>query len=376
MYFLLSPPAWPRCGGAGLAGGRGGGGGVGGAAPRLRARLPRVPVAAAEQRAAAREHQVADPEQAAAEGSAQHHPGGGEAAAAQGPPAPAAPGPPRLPGGLAAARRVPGGGRVPRHHRDRHQHGPGNGPGGADRGQPALLLLQLQPQDHVHQGGEGAALGVPAAGAAHLHRVPADPAPQARHGRGQPPHPHPLAQDRAQLARRPLAEHRLQTRPAELVQAAAQQLGHRDQRLRPQRQRPGCHLAGTRRRGAAPLHGAARPGEQQALAAEPGAGLRRALHGVALLPLPLTVDFEAFGWDWIIAPKRYKANYCSGQCEYMFMQKYPHTHLVQQANPRGSAGPCCTPTKMSPINMLYFNDKQQIIYGKIPGMVVDRCGCS
>lgn len=91
---------------------------------------------------------------------------------------------------------------------------------------------------------------------------------------------------------------------------------------------------------------------------------------------PLTVDFEAFGWDWIIAPKRYKANYCSGQCEYMFMQKYPHTHLVQQANPRGSAGPCCTPTKMSPINMLYFNDKQKIIYGKIPGMVVDRCGCS
>ncbi|KAM9800727.1 growth/differentiation factor 11-like isoform X1 [Syngnathus acus] len=91
---------------------------------------------------------------------------------------------------------------------------------------------------------------------------------------------------------------------------------------------------------------------------------------------PLTVDFEAFGWDWIIAPKRYKANYCSGQCEYMFMQKYPHTHLVQHANPRGSAGPCCTPTKMSPINMLYFNDKQQIIHGKIPGMVVDRCGCS
>lgn len=91
---------------------------------------------------------------------------------------------------------------------------------------------------------------------------------------------------------------------------------------------------------------------------------------------PLTVDFEAFGWDWIIAPKRYKANYCSGECEFLFLQKYPHTHLVHQANPKGSAGPCCTPTKMSPINMLYFNGKEQIIYGKIPGMVVDRCGCS
>nr|AAK28707.1 myostatin [Morone chrysops] len=91
---------------------------------------------------------------------------------------------------------------------------------------------------------------------------------------------------------------------------------------------------------------------------------------------PLTVDFEDFGWDWAIAPKRYKANYCSGECEYMHLQKYPHTHLVNKANPRGTAGPCCTPTKMSPINMLYFNRKEQIIYGKIPSMVVDRCGCS
>nr|ABB54495.1 myostatin [Acanthopagrus schlegelii]ABC18329.1 myostatin [Acanthopagrus schlegelii] len=91
---------------------------------------------------------------------------------------------------------------------------------------------------------------------------------------------------------------------------------------------------------------------------------------------PLTVDFEDYGWDWIIAPKRYKANYCSGECEYMHLQKYPHTHLVNKANPRGSAGPRCTPTKMSPINMLYFNRKEQIIYGKIPSMVVDRCGCS
>ena len=91
---------------------------------------------------------------------------------------------------------------------------------------------------------------------------------------------------------------------------------------------------------------------------------------------PLTVDFEDFGWDWVIAPKRYKANYCSGECEYMYLQKYPHTHLVHKASPRGNAGPCCTPTKMSPINMLYFNRKEQIIYGKLPSMVVDRCGCS
>lgn len=91
---------------------------------------------------------------------------------------------------------------------------------------------------------------------------------------------------------------------------------------------------------------------------------------------PLTVDFEEFGWDWIIAPKRYRANYCSGECEFLHLQQYPHAHLVNKANPRGTAGPCCTPTKMSPINMLYFNRKEQIIYGKIHSMVVDHCGCS
>lgn len=91
---------------------------------------------------------------------------------------------------------------------------------------------------------------------------------------------------------------------------------------------------------------------------------------------PLTVDFEEFGWDWIIAPKRYEANYCSGECPYVFLQKYPHTHLVQQVNPSGSAGPCCSPRKMSAISMLYFDDNYNIIYGMLPGMVVDRCGCS
>lgn len=90
---------------------------------------------------------------------------------------------------------------------------------------------------------------------------------------------------------------------------------------------------------------------------------------------PLIVDFEAFGWDWVIAPKKYKANYCSGECGIEFLQKYPHTHVVNQANQKGPAGPCCSPTKLSSINMLYFNEDAEVIQGKIPGMVVDRCGC-
>lgn len=90
----------------------------------------------------------------------------------------------------------------------------------------------------------------------------------------------------------------------------------------------------------------------------------------------LVVDFQEFGWDWILNPKRYDANYCSGECPFVFLQKYLHTHLVQQANPHGSAGPCCTPVKMSPLSMLYFDENQNIMYGILSGMVVDQCGCS
>ncbi|ODM92821.1 Growth/differentiation factor 8 [Orchesella cincta] len=91
---------------------------------------------------------------------------------------------------------------------------------------------------------------------------------------------------------------------------------------------------------------------------------------------PLTVDFEEFGWDWIIAPKQYYANYCSGECPFAFLQKYPHNHIVQQAVPSGVGGPCCAARKMSSISMLYFDGDSNIVYSVLPGMVVEKCGCS
>lgn len=70
-----------------------------------------------------------------------------------------------------------------------------SGAPGAGEWEAELLLLQVQPQTDVHQGAEGPAVGVPAAAAADLHRLPADPPAEARHGAGQPPHPHPLPED-------------------------------------------------------------------------------------------------------------------------------------------------------------------------------------
>ncbi|CAG2069157.1 unnamed protein product, partial [Timema podura] len=57
---------------------------------------------------------------------------------------------------------------------------------------------------------------------------------------------------------------------------------------------------------------------------------------------PLTFDFEKFGWDWIIAPKKYEAHGCFGECPYVFQQKYPYTHIASMEN----RTPCCIPSKM------------------------------
>lgn len=89
---------------------------------------------------------------------------------------------------------------------------------------------------------------------------------------------------------------------------------------------------------------------------------------------PLIVDFELIGFDFIIAPKKYNAHMCSGDCSFLTLQKYAHTHLAQIAAPK-SLPPCCTPRKMSGISMLYFDSQLNVVYGSLPGMVVDRCGC-
>lgn len=82
-----------------------------------------------------------------------------------------------------------------------------SGTPGAGEREAQLLLLQVQPQTDVYQGPEGPAVGVSATSTADLNRLPADPAAEARHGTGQPPHPHPLPEDRAQLQGWPLAEY-------------------------------------------------------------------------------------------------------------------------------------------------------------------------
>jgi len=93
---------------------------------------------------------------------------------------------------------------------------------------------------------------------------------------------------------------------------------------------------------------------------------------------PLTIDFDEFGWEWVLFPRNYDANFCSGDCSLGVVSEYPHTNLMQMSTTglHSSAGPCCAPRKMSSINMLYLDQDSNVILGKLPSMKVERCGCS
>jgi hypothetical protein len=96
------------------------------------------------------------------------------------------------------------------------------------------------------------------------------------------------------------------------------------------------------------------------------------------------VDFEQdFGWEWVIHPTKYTANYCNGDCGLgVMMPTSPHAHLIQQQQQTSTnnnvkvRSPCCTPTKMSGISMLYLDPNKNVILGKLPRMKVDKCGCA
>lgn len=85
--------------------------------------------------------------------------------------------------------------------------------------------------------------------------------------------------------------------------------------------------------------------------------------------------------DWIIAPDGYDAYYCSGECNFPLNAHMNATNhaivqtLVHLVNPGKVPKPCCAPTKLSAISVLYFLDDSNVILKKYKNMVVKSCGC-
>ncbi|KAG7259091.1 hypothetical protein CRUP_000043, partial [Coryphaenoides rupestris] len=85
--------------------------------------------------------------------------------------------------------------------------------------------------------------------------------------------------------------------------------------------------------------------------------------------LPLYVDFEEIGWSgWIVSPRGYNAYHCKGSCPFPLGQNMrPSNHATVQSIinalklTRGIETPCCVPDKLFSINLLYFDDDENVV---------------
>ena len=94
------------------------------------------------------------------------------------------------------------------------------------------------------------------------------------------------------------------------------------------------------------------------------------------------VDFGEIGWDdWIVAPPGYEAFYCAGDCPF-YLPDHLNTSnhaivqsLVHSVDARLAPRPCCVPTELSPMSMLYVDNDDNVVLKNYQEMVVEACGC-
>ncbi|XP_009875645.1 PREDICTED: nodal homolog, partial [Apaloderma vittatum] len=96
----------------------------------------------------------------------------------------------------------------------------------------------------------------------------------------------------------------------------------------------------------------------------------------------MMVDFEQTSWgSWIVYPKKYNAYRCEGRCPSPVDETFKPTNhayiqsLLQLYQP--SEVPClaCSPVKMSPLSMLYY-EKGEIVVRHHEDMIIEECGCN
>lgn len=98
---------------------------------------------------------------------------------------------------------------------------------------------------------------------------------------------------------------------------------------------------------------------------------------------PLYIGFKDLGWsDWIMAPDGYKASFCGGECKFA---RHYHANtstnhaliqtLVNLMAPSTVPPPCCAPIRLDPLQVLFLDERDNVIMKKYANMVVNDCAC-
>ncbi|KAL3985420.1 Transforming growth factor beta like domain family protein [Acanthocheilonema viteae] len=96
----------------------------------------------------------------------------------------------------------------------------------------------------------------------------------------------------------------------------------------------------------------------------------------------LLVDFNELNWqDWILAPSSYNAYQCQGECPNPLTSHFNTTNhaivqgLINSVDPSLVPAPCCVPTEMESLAILYIDVEGKIVIKNYPDMEVLSCGC-
>lgn len=100
-------------------------------------------------------------------------------------------------------------------------------------------------------------------------------------------------------------------------------------------------------------------------------------------PKALYIGFKDLGWsDWIMAPEGYKARFCQGECKFA---RNDHTNastnhaliqtLVNLMFPKYVPPPCCAPIRLDPLQVLFLDERNNVIMKKYANMIVNDCAC-
>uniref|UniRef100_A0A8C5UFA1 TGF-beta family profile domain-containing protein n=1 Tax=Malurus cyaneus samueli TaxID=2593467 RepID=A0A8C5UFA1_9PASS len=121
---------------------------------------------------------------------------------------------------------------------------------------------------------------------------------------------------------------------------------------------------------------------QRIKASDAAAALGREQGRALCRRVDMVVDFEQTGWgSWIVYPKKYNAYRCEGLCPSPVDETFKTTNhayiqsLLQLYKPSLVPCPACSPVKMSPLSMLYY-EKGEIVVRHHEDMIVEECGCN
>lgn len=96
----------------------------------------------------------------------------------------------------------------------------------------------------------------------------------------------------------------------------------------------------------------------------------------------LLVNFNELNWqDWILAPSSYSAYQCQGECPNPLTSHFNTTNhaivqsLINSVDPSLVPAPCCVPTEMESLAILYIDVEGKIVIKNYPDMEVLSCGC-